>query len=102
MVLTLGLGTWRAWRLGNFLHRGGAPEEFTPEEGYVNKLSITILMVAGLALASGSPAAAQSAVEYGGVASQDHGVTRLGKSVNHTYGPGKKKGSSYKRGKAKG
>jgi hypothetical protein len=68
----------------------------------VKKVLITILMVAALALAPGSPAPAQVAVGYGGLVSQDHGVKKLGNSVNHTYGSAKKKGGSHKRTKAKG
>ncbi len=68
----------------------------------MNKVWITALMVAALALASGPPASGQVAVGYGGLVSKDHGVARLGSSVNHTYGSAKKKGSWHKRKKAKG
>ncbi len=68
----------------------------------VNKLWITALMAVALALASGPPASAQVAAGYGGLVSKDHGVARLGSSVNHTYGSAKKKGSWQKRKKAKG
>ena len=68
----------------------------------MNKLWVTALMVAGLALAPGAPASAQSAVEYGGIVNKSHGAGKVGKSVNHTLESAKHKGSSPKRSKAKG
>ena len=68
----------------------------------MNKLWITGLMVAALALAAGPPASAQSAVEYGGLVSKNQGGSKLGKSLSHKFGSAKKKGSWHKRKKAKG
>ncbi len=68
----------------------------------VNKLWIIVLMVVALALASGPPASAQSAVEYGGLVSKNQGGSTLGKSVSHKLGSAKKKGSWRKQSKAKG
>jgi hypothetical protein len=68
----------------------------------VNKLCITALMVAALALAPGTPAPAQTAVEYGGVASQNQGGAKLGSSLNHKFKSAKNKGSWHKRKQAKG
>jgi hypothetical protein len=61
-------------------------------------------MVAALALASGTPAPAQTAVEYGGVVSQNRGQggAKLGSSLNKTYGSVERiGGSSHKRSKGK-
>jgi hypothetical protein len=88
-----------------FVKRGGAPGEFAVlgrEDGMVNKLWITALMVVALALAPGSPASAKSAVEYGGLVSKDQGGSTLGKSVSHKIGSAKQKGSWRKQSKAKG
>jgi hypothetical protein len=85
--------------------RGGAPGEFAvfgKEDGIVNKLWVTALVVMALALAPGPPASAQSAVEYGGLVSKNQGGSTLGKSVGHKIGSAKQKGSWHKRKKSKG
>ncbi len=68
----------------------------------MNKLWVTALVVVALALAPGSPASAQSAVEYGGLVSKNRGGSTLGKSVSHKIGSAKKNGSWRKQSKAKG
>jgi hypothetical protein len=68
----------------------------------VNKVWVTALMVMALALAPGPPASAQSAVEYGAVASQNHGAAKLGSAVNHKAGSWKTKTRNSKQSKAKG
>jgi hypothetical protein len=50
----------------------------------VNRLLVIVVMVVGLALAPGAPAAAQM-VEYGGLVSQNQGGGRLGASLNHKF-----------------
>ena len=72
------------------------------KDGLVNKLWVTALTVVSLALAPGPPAAAQSALEYGGVASQNKGPGKLGSAVNHKMWSWKSKSSSHKPSKAKG
>ena len=68
----------------------------------MNKVWVTALMVISLALAPGPPASAQSAVEYGGVASQNQGGAKLGSAVNHQVGSWKGKARSPKQSRAKG
>jgi hypothetical protein len=68
----------------------------------VNKVWVTALMVMALALAPGPPASAQSAVEYGGVASQNQGGAKLGSAVNQKIGSWKTRARSPKQSKAKG
>jgi hypothetical protein len=105
MVLTPGQGAWPAAAVLAFFHffiRGGAPGEVTLEDGLVNKLWVTALMVVSLALAPGHPALAQTAVEYGGLVSKNPGSGKLGSSLNHKLGSWKNKGSSPKQSKAKG
>jgi hypothetical protein len=82
--------------------KGGAPGENLPDEdGPVNKLWITTLMVVSLVLAPGPPAPAQTAVEYGGIASKNQGGGELGNSVNHKFKSARTKGSSHTPKKAK-
>ena len=89
-----------ARRCGFFI-RGGAPGEFALEDGLVNKLLVTALMVVFLALAPGPPAPAQTMVEYGGLASKNQGGGKLGSSLNHKYGSVRNSGSIHKQSKAR-
>ena len=74
---------------------------FAPEDGLVNKLLVTALMVVSLALAPGPPAPAQTAVEYGGLVSKNQGSGKLGSSLNNKFESARKRGGSPKQSKAK-
>ena len=113
MVLTPGRGAWPGAffivfpfsLLRFFIEGGGAPGELAVlgrEDGIVNKLWVTALMVMALALAAGPPASAQTAVGYGGLVSKNQGGSKLGKSLSHKIGSAKTKGSWHKQSKAKG
>ena len=116
MVLRPGRGVWPAAFFivfpffvssffRSFAKGGRAPGEFAVfgrEDGMVNKLWVTVLVVVALALASGPPASGQTAVEYGGLVSKNQGGSTLGKSVSHKIGSAKKKGSWRRQSKAKG
>ncbi len=68
-----------------FLIIGRGPVEFSLKDGGVNKLLVTALMVVGLVLAAGAPAAAQTVVGYAGPVSQKRVGRRPGRSLNHKY-----------------
>jgi hypothetical protein len=67
----------------------------------VNKLLLTVLLVAGLALTPGAKAAAQAMVEYGGLARQNHGSHKLGASLNHKFKSVRTKPRTHKKAKAR-
>lgn len=66
----------------------------------MSKLLVMLLLVGFLALVPGAEAAAQTAVEYGGVVSQN-GVQRVG-AGNHMSGAWKNGQSRPKKSKGKG
>jgi hypothetical protein len=67
----------------------------------VKKLLLTILLVVGLTLAPGAPAAGQAMVEYGGLAGQNHGSHKLGGSLKQKFKSARTKHRTHKKAKAR-